>query len=121
MPVAAARDRVRARMEEAFRLFVALDAAVQLGTRWLKDVKLNVDNVALQRRHILVRNVIEHAGGVLRPDAIRPLRTHNIELLDADHAPVIFRAGDRLVLTVWAVRPVRHLAELADELAAAAC
>lgn len=82
--------------------------------------KLNADNVALQRRHILLRNVIEHAGGVLRPDDLRPLGTSSIELLNADHDPVTFKAGDRLVLTVWeAVRPVRHLAELADELVAA--
>lgn len=243
--IADARDRFHARMEEAFKLLVALDAAVNLGTRWLKDnvarypdatlhtgvgpptattvmtrpfpmsdavqvlrgrpqlttelvhglvmqwwydflqeafeaifrdhlngskprakfervdlrleagggvplldavvagaardfsfepaherlpklakvlgTKLNADNVAIQRRHILVRNVIEHAGGVLRPDDLRPLGVSSIELFDADHDPVTFKAGDRLVLTVWeALRPVRHLAELADELAAAA-
>lgn len=83
--------------------------------------RLNPENVDLQKRHIVVRNVIEHAGGVLRPDDLRLLGVASIELINEHHAPAEFRAGDRVVLTLWEeLRPVRHLAELADELAAAA-
>lgn len=85
------------------------------------NVKLDEENVALQKRHIVVRNVIEHAGGVLRSDDLRLLGVASIELLNEHHAPAEFRAGERVVLTLWeALRPVRHLAELADELAVAA-
>lgn len=83
--------------------------------------KLNSENVDLQKRHIVVRNVIEHAGGVLRADDLRLLGVTSIQLLNEHHAPAEFRAGDRVVLTLWeALRPVRHLTELADELAVAA-
>lgn len=83
--------------------------------------RLNAENVDLQKRHIVIRNVIEHAGGVLRADELRFLGMASIELLNEHPAPAVFRARARVVLTLWeALRPVRHLAELADELAAAA-
>lgn len=81
-------------------------------------VQLNPDNVELQRRHIMTRNNIEHAGGGLRARDFDVLPAPSIPMLDARHEFAEFKAGDQLKLTLWeALRPVRHLAELADELA----
>ncbi|MCK6565122.1 MAG: hypothetical protein L6Q80_10275 [Dehalococcoidia bacterium] len=81
----------------------------------------NKDNEAFQLVHITVRNVIEHAKGRLGADDLRRLGVKSIRLLDGEHDFREFTAGDQLVLTTWeALRVVRHLGELADEMAAAA-
>jgi hypothetical protein len=84
-------------------------------------VTLEPENVDLQRRHIMARNNIEHAGGNLRARDLAGLGAQSVRMLNQRHEFTEFKAGEELVLSAWeALRPIRHLAELADELAAAA-
>lgn len=79
------------------------------------------ENVELQRRHIMARNNIEHAGGNLRDRDLAQLGVQSVRLLNDRHEFEEFKAGDALALSAWeALRPIRHLRELADELADAA-
>ncbi len=84
-------------------------------------VPLEAENVELQRRHIMARNNIEHAGGNLRDRDLSRLGVQSVKLLNNRHEFEEFKAGDVLALSSWeALRPIRHLRELADELAGAA-